>query len=129
MIPLLIGILLGLTIIVLLDFFKLFETTIVYGLLLSSIGFLYVGFTWSNRQALLISVIQALFFIAIAYYGIKKNSYLLAVGYFTHGLWDIAYTFFQSSNLLPPHYDLFCLSFDFTIAIYLVFHKFKLVHK
>jgi hypothetical protein len=48
----------------------------------------------------------------------------LAAGYFLHGCWDALYDFFKVPGLIPPHYDLFCLSLDFTIALYLlVFNK------
>ncbi|MFN0158920.1 MAG: DUF6010 family protein [Bacteroidota bacterium] len=62
---------------------------------------------------------QAICFVFIAYYGIKKNLYVLVAGYFLHGLWDIAYSFFPSPDLLPPHYDLFCSLLDFTVGCYL----------
>jgi len=53
-----------------------------------------------------------------------KNIYSLAAGYFLHGCWDAFYGFFKMPGLIPPHYDLFCLSLDFTIALYLlVFNK------
>jgi hypothetical protein len=97
---------------------------VVYGLILTGIGFLYVGFVWTNLQELIISAIQALVFLHIAYYGMQKNVYVLAAGFFLHGCWDMAYTFFGNSRLIPPHYDLFCLTIDFVMGIYiLIFRK------
>lgn len=120
MTAIIIGISSSLLLILIFAFLKQFEKSIIYGLTLSAIGFLYVGFTWSNFSELILTAIQALVFLMIAYYGIKRNILFLAVGFFAHGIWDLAYTHFQSSTLIPPHYDLFCLTFDFIVGIYLV---------
>ena len=120
MTPVIIGISSGLIIILLFCILKQFDKKIIYGLILSGIGFLYVGFTWTDLQALIISSAQAVFFLLFAYYGLKKSLYILAAGYFLHGSWDLAYNLFPDSNLIPPQYDLFCLSIDFTIGIYIL---------
>ncbi|MGK2863881.1 MAG: DUF6010 family protein [Chitinophagaceae bacterium] len=123
MTPLLIGISLGLVIILLFGILKQFDKKEIYGLILSGIGFLYVGFTWTDLHALMITAIQAVFFVMVAYYGVKKNLYLLAAGYFLHGSWDMIYHLFPGSALIPPHYDLFCMSIDFTIGFYILLIK------
>ncbi len=120
MTPVLIGILSGLLIIIVIGFLKHVEKKIIYGLILSGIGFLYVGFAWTNIQALVENAIQAIVFLFLAYYGVKKSIYILAIGYFLHGCWDIAYSFIKEPGLIPPHYDLFCLSLDFTICAYIL---------
>ncbi len=119
-----IGVLSGLLTILLVVIFKLVDKKTAYGLILSGIGFLYVGYVWTDLKALIINSIQAIVFLLLAYYGIKKSIYILAIGYFLHGCWDLAYTFFRDASLIPPHYDLFCSSLDFIIGIYiLVFSK------
>ena len=124
MLPVIIGISSGLIVILLFVILKQFDKKIIYGFILTGIGFLYVGYTWTDMQALIINSIQAIVFLFLAYYGIKKSLYILAAGYFLHGSWDLAYHLFADSNLIPPHYDLFCLSIDFTIGIYiLLFNK------
>ena len=120
MIPAIIGISSGLFVILIFALLKHLDKPIIYGLILSGIGFLYVGFTWSDTKALIITSAQAVFFLFIAWYGIKKSLYILGAGYFLHGIWDLAYDLFPASNLIPPHYDLFCLSIDFTIGAYLL---------
>lgn len=114
------GISSGLFIIFLIRFIKQLDQKIIYGLILSGIGFLYVGFVWTDLQALVVNSFQAIIFLFFAYFGIKRSIYILAAGYFLHGCWDIAYHFFKEPGLIPPHYDLFCLSLDFTICIYLL---------
>ncbi|HAO45501.1 MAG TPA: DUF6010 family protein [Ferruginibacter sp.] len=91
----------------------------LYALILSGIGFLYVGFVWTDMQALIINSAQAILFVFIAYYGIRKSTYILATGYFLHGIWDITYQFFQNPGLIPPHYEWFCMTIDFVIGIYI----------
>lgn len=120
MIPVIIGISSGLLVILLFVILKQFDKKLVYGQILTGIGFLYVGFTWTDLQALIVTSAQAVYFLIFAYYGVKKNLYILAAGYFLHGSWDIVYSLFPDSNLVPPHYDLFCLSIDFTIGFYIL---------
>jgi hypothetical protein len=118
-----IGISSGFLIILIIVFLKQLDKKVIYGLILSGIGFLYVGFVWADLQALVINAIQALIFLFLGYYGVK-NIYVLAAGYFLHGCSDMFYDFFKMPGSIPPHYDLFCLSLDFTIAFYLlIFNK------
>lgn len=124
MISAIIGISSGVLVILLIGFLRQFDKKLIYGLILSGIGFLYVGFTWTDKLSLVITAVQALIFLFLAYYGMKRNSLLLAAGYFLHGFWDLAYDLFRLPDLIPPHYDLFCLSIDFTMGIYLVALKF-----
>lgn len=97
---------------------KLDEVTI-YAFILVGIGYLYVGFTWSDTASLVICSVQALIFMLIAYFGMR-NIYVLAGGFFLHGIWDIIFGLFPVSSLIPPHYDLFCLSIDFVMGLYLI---------
>lgn len=125
MIPILIGISSGLLTIMIIALMRGIDKPTMYGLVLSGIGFLYVGYTWADVQSLVINCLQAIVFILIAYFGIRKNSYLLVAGYFLHGSWDLVYNLFPDKGLLPPHYDLFCSSLDFIIGFYLLAYKFK----
>ena len=118
--PVIIGISSGLLIILVFVILRHFDKKIMYGLILSGIGFLYVGFVWTDVYALILNSVQAILFVFLAYFGIKKNIYILAAGYFLHGCWDITYPLFKTPGLIPPHYDLFCSSLDFTIGIYII---------
>ena len=124
MIPVIIGILAGLLVITTVAVFKHLDKPSMYALILSGIGFLYVGFTWTDKVSLIINCLQAIFFLFMAYYGMKKNFVLLIAGYFLHGSWDLLYDLFPNSDLIPPHYDLFCLSIDFTFGFYLLSLKY-----
>jgi hypothetical protein len=129
MTPVMIGISSGLIIILLFGILKQFDKKVVYGLILSGIGFLYVGFVWKDLESLIVNCAQAIFFLFFAYYGIKKSLYILAAGYFLHGTWDLAYDLFPKSNLIPPHYDLFCLSIDFTMGFYILMINYRNVNR
>jgi len=125
MLPVLIGLSVGLLLIVSFTFLKTFDKAIIYGLALAAIGFLYVGFCWESFSSLVITCLQAVFFLFLAYFGIRKNIGILALGYFLHGLWDLVYPFFQhATDHIPPHYDLFCMSIDFMIGAYLLAYIF-----
>lgn len=120
MIASIIGISTGILLIVVLTILKRIDKQTFYGLVLAGIGFLYIGFAWTDLASLVINSIQSLAFVLLAYYGINKSMDILAIGYFLHGIWDIVYDFFDLPDLIPPHYDLFCLTVDFTIGIYLL---------
>ncbi|WP_333600917.1 DUF6010 family protein [Flavobacterium sp.] len=125
MVPIVIGITTALLQILVFEFLKQFKKDAIYALTLSGIGFLYVGYTWTDTTTVIVTAIQAIVFVLIAYYGLVKNPYILAAGYFLHGLWDIVYTFWFDAALIPPHYDWFCSSLDFTVGIYLVLKVIK----
>src|SRR4051812_40636230 len=124
MIAALIGISSGLLVIMGIAVLKQLDKTMMYGLILCAIGFLYIGFTWTNLEALFLTSFQAIFFLLLGYFGMTRNRYFLIAGYFLHGLWDFAYDLFPSKGLIPPNYDWFCLSIDFTMGAYLL-----LIHK
>ena len=87
--PLIIGISSGLIIMLLFAILKQFDKKVIYGLILTAIGFLYVGFAWTDLQAFIVNSVQSVFFLLLAYYGIKKSLYILAAGFFLHGSWDL----------------------------------------
>jgi hypothetical protein len=121
----LIGIASGVLTISAIGLLKQLDKKIIYGLILSGIGFLYVGFTWSDLKSVVITSVQAIVFLFISYFGIKKSLYIMAAGYFLHGIWDLAYDLFPDNHLIPPHYDLFCLSIDFVMGAYLVIVQYR----
>ena len=127
MTSIIIGISGGLLTILLVGICRRLDKKIIYGLTLAGIGFLYVGFTWTDISSLIVTSLQAIGFVLIAYVGIKKNGYFLAAGYFLHGIWDLLYNIFRLPNLIPPHYDLFCLSIDFTIGFYIAILQYRIM--
>ena len=129
MIATLIGISSGILIILFIAMLKQLHKPTMYGLILSGIGFLYVGYTWTDITCLIITSLQAIVFLFLAYYGIRKNILFLIAGYFLHGTWDLVYNFFATPGLIPPHYDWFCLSIDFTFGFYLLLLWYRFPNK
>lgn len=119
----LIGISAGVSTVLIFAFFKRLDKDLFYSLILAGIGFLYVGYTWSEISALIMNLLQALFFLMLAYFGVKKNSYYLIAGYFLHVLWDFMYGHVGDPGLIPPDYDWFCSTYDFIIGFYLLILK------
>ncbi len=64
----LIGIAEGLLIIITFTVLKQFDKKIIYGLILTAIGFLYVGYTWSDITQLVITSVQASVFLFLAHF-------------------------------------------------------------
>ena len=120
-----IGIVSGIVTTIIFVALKRIDKNIIYGMILACIGFIYVGFTWSDFGQLSVTVLQAIFFLFLAYYGIKKNSNVLIAGYFLHGIWDLIYSYVTNSSLMPPDYDLFCLTIDFVIGFYLLYLNYR----
>lgn len=110
----------GVAIIILFTLLKKFDKIIIYGLILACIGFLYVGYTWSDMTLFIINSLQAAFFLFFAYFGITRGINILIAGYFLHGAWDFLFSYFISTPLMPPHYDWFCLTIDWVIGFYLL---------
>jgi len=125
MIAALIGLSGSLITIIIFTLFKRIDKATIYSLILIGIAFLYIGYTWTNIEVAILSFVQALFFTVFAYYGVKKNSYFLIAGYFLHGIWDLMYSHVGNSDLIPPDYDWFCLTYDFVIGLYLLILNYR----
>lgn len=110
----------GLLIIIVFWLMKAFDKTIIYGLILCGIGFLYVGFVWTSFQDLVVNSAQAIGFLFLAYFGMKKQSWILATGFILHGCWDILYPLWRDRSLIPPQYDVFCLTIDLVTGLYIL---------
>jgi len=118
-VPLIIGISLGFVAILFSHFLKQVDERIFYGLMLVAIGALYVGFTWTDTISFIINCVQVSFFGTLGYLGIRKSIYFLSGGFMLHGIFDLVYSLFPLPDLRPPHYDVFCLSIDWVMGVYL----------
>ena len=122
MLPFVIGAVTGLVTVIGIRVFLKKNEPLIYALVLSGIGFLYVGYTWMDSLQLIFTGIQAVLFLLIAAHG-TRNISLLAAGYFLHGIWDLVYNYFTAADTIPPHYDVFCLTVDFIMGAYLIVYK------
>ncbi len=70
-------------------------------------------------------VVGVAIFLACAVGGLFSRP-AIAVGYVLHGLWDLSHSLFGSSlaglslTAIPLGYGIFCLTYDFTVACYLI---------
>lgn len=106
--------------IIIFSLLKRIDKVTIYSLILMGIAFLYIGYTWTDIEVASISFLQAIFFTVLAYLGLKRNLNFLIAGYFLHGIWDLLYSYVGNSDLIPPDYDWFCLTYDFVIGFYLL---------
>lgn len=125
---LIIGLSLGFVSILFSRLLKQVDEKTFYGLMLAAIGALYVGFTWADTTSSIINCIQAFFFGTLAYFGIRKSMYFMAAGFMLHGAFDFVYSLFPLPDLRPPHYDVFCLSIDWVIGVYLFIIAYRQVN-
>lgn len=92
--------------------------------LLVLIGSVYYGFALlsKHKKAMVIEIIVASVFVIIGMLGLWISPWFVITGLFLHGLWDIAHH--NPSNELvqiPQWYVPFCATYDWTIAIYMIF--------
>jgi uncharacterized protein DUF6010 len=97
-------------------------------MLLVLIGSIYYGFALlsHNRNAAIVEITVASAFVTMGILGLWVSPWVLIIGLFLHGIWDIAHHN-KSSNLveIPKWYIPFCATYDWIIAIYLVFLTLK----
>lgn len=95
---------------------RFLEKRLIATLTLVGIPFIYIGFCWSHVPSLIYAVLAVTVFVALAYFGYKKNFLLVIIGLALHGAWDLLFPLFSSSA--PEGYDIFCLTIDIILAIY-----------
>ena len=90
--------------------------------LLVLIGSVYYGFALlsKHKRAIIIEIVVASVFVMMGIFGLWFSHWILIIGLFLHGLWDILH---HNSSIklvrIPQWYIPFCATYDFTIALYL----------
>jgi hypothetical protein len=88
----------------------------------------YFGFATTGRDLvgtdqiwILVELIQAVVFGAIALLGLRGSPYWLAAGWALHPFWDVMLHYVGPGHPFTPWtYAIACVSFDWLIAIYIV---------
>lgn len=88
------------------------------GLMLTAIGFIYVGFAGSDTALLIVSGVQALVIWLLAYGGLRKNALLIPLGLLLHAGWDLGYLYLAKCVIIPDGYELYCVVVDLGLAGY-----------
>lgn len=112
----LIGLAWTLGIIAFLEIFKSFDKRLIAAYTLMGIPFIYIGFSYHDTSSLIASILSVAFFVALAYYGYKKNFNLVIAGLALHAVWDLIFPHF--SSMAPEGYDVFCITIDVLLALY-----------
>lgn len=111
-----IGITVTIAVIGLVEIFKFLDKRLIATFTLVGIPFIYIGFTWHDATSLTYAILGVAVFIALSYFGYKKNFILIIIGLILHGIWDILFPYISSTA--PEGYAIFCLTIDFLLAIY-----------
>jgi hypothetical protein len=95
------------------------EKRLIAALTLVGIPFIYIGFSWNDLPSLILWILGVALFVALAYFGYKRNFILIPIGLVLHGCWDLVFPFLSSTA--PEGYDVFCLTIDIFLAVYFYF--------
>ena len=83
----------------------------------------YFGFAFDPNVPplwLLIELLQVVAYGTLGLYGWRGSPYWLALGYALHPLWDVGVHYLgPGGSFSPPAYAIFCLSFDWVVALYI----------
>ena len=88
----------------------------------------YFGFATTGRELvgtdqiwILVELIQAVVFGAIALLGLRGSPYWIAAGWALHPFWDVVLHYIGPGHSFTPWtYAIACVSFDWLVAIYIV---------
>ncbi len=88
----------------------------------------YFGFATTGRDLvgtdqiwILVELIQAFIFGAIALLGLRGSPYWIAAGWALHPFWDVVLHYMGPGHAFTPWtYAIACVSFDWIVAIYIV---------
>jgi|AntRauTorckE5430_2_1112549.scaffolds.fasta_scaffold00275_4 hypothetical protein len=88
-------------------------------LILTAIGFIYVGFSGDDLVQTTVNSAQALGIWLLAYGGLRKNALLIPLGLVLHAAWDLGYLFVvPGASIVPEGYELYCVVVDLVLAGY-----------
>ncbi|NQV19989.1 MAG: hypothetical protein HQ511_01085 [Rhodospirillales bacterium] len=89
---------------------------------LSGIAGVYLGFSVLDgrpRTIVMETVVMVMFF-ALAILGLKFSLWILAFGYFAHGVWDCLHHPKLITTKIAAWYPPFCAVYDWTVATFIV---------
>ena len=91
-------------------------------ILLAAIAGVYIGIGLmvSDRFLVTLETVVAVFFGFLALTGLLLSPAILALGYFLHGLWDLAHHPRYLRSPGPWWYKPLCLTYDWLVAILII---------
>lgn len=104
------------------------DPLVFYSVTLAVIGAIYLGFAFSDGRPsiVVLELLVAGVFIALALLGLWSAPTFIAVGLVLHGVWDLAHRPRGVTTKLPSWYPPFCAAYDFVFAaaFLLLAHRF-----
>lgn len=92
-----------------------------YALIIAALIYVLFAILASNLAWIGIESLGVLLYGAFYILSKSRSSYLLAVGWLLHPVWDVGFHLVGSgSNVAPEWYVIMCISFDITVACYLL---------
>ena len=91
---------------------------------LAVVAAIYVGFALRDARPkpLMIELVFAGITLSLVLAGLWWHPWMLALGYFLHGVWDLLHTGRRRviDTQLPWWYALFCIAFDWPVAAFMM---------
>lgn len=108
--------------VVILQLFSPVQVIDLLAVLLAVIGAIYIGFVLSDEQSqeTSIQIGAAVFTILLAIGGLWISPYLLVLGYFFHGAWDIVHHYDLLKTRVVNWYPPLCAIYDWLMAGYIL---------
>ena len=99
------------------------RTLMAIGIVVGAWFYIPLAFTGNaDLNGLLMEVVGAALFTAMAWTGVRYSVWWLIAGWGTHILWDVGLHLIGHGNeFIDSWYPLFCMMFDLVVAIYLLF--------
>lgn len=118
-----IGVILGLTSILLSLLFSLEQQSEIWGFLMIIIASIYIGFGISDGRIkeMITEIIAGSIFIILAILGIWESTYFLVIAYIGHGFWDIIHKPKLVDTNVQKWYPKFCMFYDWVIGLWLIY--------
>lgn len=93
-----------------------------FGILLGVIAGVYLGYGISDGRAreIIIECGNIFLMLSLIFTGILVSPYFLALGYFAHGIWDIAHHPKLVQTKVPQSYIYLCSIYDWVAGIFIV---------
>lgn len=103
---------------------SIWATRKLLGRCLAVVALLYVAFAFVQLDApwLLIELLGLAFYASFYWLACRYSLLWLALGWALHVVWDVGlHLAGAGAHIVPTWYAVFCLSFDFAVAAYLVY--------
>lgn len=95
----------------------------LYGKVLIAMQAVYVVLVvcFFDLGEFMIEFIALVLFIWIARVSMVKSTWILAIGFAMHGIWDFVHEWYRVTSAVPKWYLQICMIFDWVLAAYILY--------